>query len=464
MRRHSPCGWRRRTASNDVGGVRESRLLLAAALVLALATGWWAWSRGLNGPFLFDDHVSPLGDPASQSLTAWTKHVAVTLRPLTKLTYALEAETPAGDLPAARRVVSILLHSVSAGLLLLLVRRLARGATLITAITLAALWFVHPVHADSVLLASGRTAVLAGLLVMGALLALHGSRRWLAALLFTLACLSRETAFAALLPLAALAAVRCRGQWRVARRELTPLVAATAMITAWMLTTPRYLQLAEYSMLGRPLVASAIGQIGAVPVGLGLLSNPAALSIDYGISLPKRATEPLFLLGALLYLGAAAGIILAVRRGSEATAVGLALWLAALLPTQSVVPKLDALANRPLSLALAGLLLAAVPLVGAISRRRPSLAFCTAATIVVSLSVATSHRAGLFRSELLLWQDAAAKSRVNERPHLQYAVLLKQAGRERDALDALETAATINPFSSQVATLTRVYRRKEVLP
>jgi hypothetical protein len=60
-------------------------------------------------------------------------------------------------------------------------------------------------------------------------------------------------------------------------------------------------------------------------------------------------TEPLFLLGLLLYFGAAAGALYLCRR-SPAAAVGLALWLAALLPTQSVIPKLDALANRPLSL------------------------------------------------------------------------------------------------------------------
>jgi hypothetical protein len=438
-------------------------MLLVAVLGAVLGTGVWAWSRGLNGPYVFDDHVTPLGDPASQSLTGWRQHVAVTLRPLTKLTYALEAETPGGDAPAARRVVSILLHVVSAGLLLRLVRRLAPGATLVTAIMLAALWFGHPVHADSVLLASGRTAVLSGLFVIGALLALDGSRRWLASLLFALACLSRETALAALLPLAVMAAAQHRN-WRDSVHQLTPLLAMAILVIAWILTTPRYLQLAEYSLLGRPVIASAISQVGAVPVGLGLLFNPAALSIDYGISLPSTVTEPLFVLGVLLYLGAAAGVCVAVRRGSPAAAVGLALWLAALVPTQSVVPKLDALANRPLSLALAGLVLAAVPLAGAVSRRRPSLVFCAAATIVVSLTVATSHRAGLFQSELRLWQDAALKSRVNERPHMQYAVLLKQAGRHREALDALSRAATINPFSSQVATLTRVYRRTEVLP
>ena len=217
-------------------------------------------------------------------------------------------------------------------------------------------------------------------------------------------------------------------------------------------------------MLGRPFFASAIAQVGAVPVGLGLLFQPAALSIDYGISLPVRLFEPLFLLGVLLYLGAAAGIALFLRRGWCAPAVGLAMWLAALLPTQSFVPKLDALSNRPLSLALAGLLIAAAPAAAALLRRRPAVSFCAAATIVAALTVATSHRAALFESELRLWQDAAAKSRVNERPHLQYAVLLTEAGRAREARDALSAASTINPFNSQVATLTRALRPLEVTP
>jgi hypothetical protein len=442
---------------------RHSRTLLAAALAAVLGTGLWAWSRGLNGPYLFDDHVTPLGDPASQSLAAWAQHVGVTLRPITKLTYALETETSFADTPVARRVVSILLHTASAGLLLLLIRRLAPGASPVAAIVLAALWFVHPVHADSVLLASGRTAVLSGLFVMASLLALDGSRRWLATLLFALACFSRETALAALLPLAALAAKRHRGNWRGALREFLPLVGASAIVVIWMLTTPRYVQLAEYSMLGRPLLASSVAQVGAVPVGLGLLFQPAALSIDYGIALPDGPTQPLFVAGLLLYLSAAAGVFLLVRR-SPAAAIGLALWLAALLPTQSIIPKLDALANRPLSLALAGLLLAAVPLAGAVSRRRPAVALCAAVTLVVSLSVATSHRARLFQSELGLWRDAAAKSRVNERPYLQYALLLNQQGRHQEALAALSTAAQINPFSSHVATLIRVVRRREALP
>jgi hypothetical protein len=439
--------------------------LVSVALIALLASGVWAWSRGLNGPYLFDDHVTPLGDPASQSFSVWTQHVAVTLRPLTKLTYALEAETSITNTPAARRVVSTVLLVVSAGLLFLLIRRLAPDLALLTTTMLAALWFVHPVHADSVLLASGRTAVLSGLFVIAALLALDRSRRWLAALFFALACLSRETAIAALLPLAVVAAARHPRSWRDACQQLTPLLVAGIAVGAWMVMTPRYVQLAEYSLLGRPFVASASAQIGAVPVGLGLLFNPAALSIDYGISLPVRFTEPLVVLGLLLYLVATGGVLFFLRRGSSAAAVGLALWLAALLPTQSVVPKLDALSNRPLSLALAGVLLAAAPLVASIRWRWPAVvATCAAVAIVVSMTVATAHRAELFRSELSLWQDAAAKSRVNERPHLQYALLLDQQGRHHEALAALSTAAQISPLSSRIATLTRVVRRREARP
>ena len=443
-------------------------LISVSALVCG---GLWAWSRGLSGPYHFDDYVTPLDDPASQSLAEWRRHLAGTLRPATKLTYALEAETSVTGTPAARRIVSILLHGVSAGLLLLLIRRLAPGVQLLGATLLAVFWFVHPVHADGVLLASGRTTVLSNLFVIASLLAFDRSWRWLAALFFVLACLSRETAIAALLPLAVLALARHRGSWRPAVHELAPALLAGALVVCWILTTPRYLQLAEYSLLGRPFLTSAIGQVGAVPIGLGLLFYPTALSIDYGIPLPIRLTEPLFLLGLLLYGGAAASVFYFLRR-SPAAALGLALWLAALLPTQSVIPKLDALANRPLSLALAGLLLAVAPAVAMWSHafldkksrvtHLAAGAVAAAMTVVVLTTSATAHRAELFRSELQLWQDAAAKSRVNERPYVQYAVLLKQEGKNREALEALSAAAKINPFSSQVSTLTRFFGRKEV--
>ena len=428
---------------------------------LLLASGLWAWSRGISGPYHFDDFTTPLGDPASQSLSAWRTYATRTLRPLTKLTYAIEAGSPITSSASSRRVVSLSFHVVSAALLFLLILRLSPNASPLWPTMLAATWFLHPVHADAVLLASGRTAELSTCFVLAALIALDGSRRWFAALLFALACWARETAIAALLPIAVLAAVRASGQWRVAVRAVAPSLAAATLVVFWMVLTPRYRELADYSMLGRPFWPSVFAQVSAVPMGMWLLFQPARLSIDYGLPLATMATDPWFLLGLIAYVSAGAGIVLLYKR-SPAVAVGLALWLAALLPTQSLIPKLDALTNRPLGLALAGLLVAAAPLVTARRQIVGTAAVCAVVVFAALLTAATAHRAALFRSGLLLWQDAASKSIVNERPYIQYALLLIEAGRIREATEAASAAARISPLSSQVDTLTRMVRQREV--
>jgi hypothetical protein len=448
----------------------RSHLRLAIVVGALLGAGLWAWSYGLPGPYHFDDYVTPLNDPASQSLAAWQHNVGHTLRPITKLTYAVEADALPTGAPFTRRVVSLLLHSVTAGVLFLLICQLAPGMPAVGAALLAGIWFLHPIHADAVLMASGRSVVLSNLFIIGSVLALARSHRWAATLLYALACLSRETAVAAILPLTVVAVVRHPGQWSRAVRESMPLFVTGVIALAWMLTTPRYLQLADYSLFGRPFAESAIAQVGAVPVGLRLLLQTSALSIDYGLPLPQRGTDPVFVSGLLLYLGAVAGVIVFVRRW-PAAAIGMALWLAALLPTQSVIAKLDALTNKPLSLALAGLLIAAAPIIARVSARAshrmrapwpPSLAVCAALVLLGALGLATSARGTLFRSELPLWSDAAAKSRVNERPHVRYALLLQRDGRSDEALAALTVAASINPFSSHIDAISSVIRRMEV--
>lgn len=463
-----------------------SRSLLALGAALVLMAGLSAWSTGLDGPYLFDDVVTPLGDPASQSMEAWKTNLPQTLRPVTKLTYAIEAEAGMTDRPDLRRAVSLVLFVLAAVLLCLLLSRLEPGVAPYGAALLAAAWFLHPVQADSVLLVSGRTALLSAVFLLAALLALERSRPWLSAALFVLACLSRETALAGLLPLAVITASRPGVSLRSGLRQFAPILAGAALVACWMLTTPRYLQLAEFSLLGRPFWLSFISQVGAVPAGLELLFRPAQLSIDYGIPLPAKASDPQFLLGLGLYLAAAIGVVWLLRR-SRVAAVGLALWLAALLPTQSVIPKLDALTNRPLSLALAGLLLAAAPLLAtALFRLRQGrgesdapgarqadrggiftagLGVATgigALALLVSLSTATGQRAALFQSELNLWQDAAAKSSTNARPHMQYAALLLWKGDVGKARGALASARAIDPFSSAIDAMARAYQIDEV--
>jgi hypothetical protein len=463
-----------------------NRPWVALAATLVLMAGWAAWSAGFDGPYLFDDVVTPLTDPASQSLEAWVEFLPQTLRPVTKLTYAVEAEAGLTGDPAQRKLYSLLFLVLAAGLLCLLIARLEPRVAPMGAIVLAAVWFLHPVQADNVLLLSGRTALVSAVFLLAALLALDRERRWLAALLFVLACFSRETALAGLLPLAVVAASRPGASVRTTMRQVLPSLAGSALVLLWIITTPRYLQLAEFSLLGRPFWQSLVSQVGAVPVGLELLVRPSQLSIDYGIPLPTKASDPLFLLGLGLYASAAIAMVFLVRR-SRIAAIGLALWLAALLPTQSFIPKLDPLTNRPLSLALAGLLLVAAPMLatglaaGLDGLRAVTVkafyaraymqqtalnlaAGLCAFALLASMQMATTQRASLFQSELHLWKDAATKSSTNPRPHQRYARLLHQAGRNQEAFEAMKVAESINPFSSQIVAMKKTYRPKETLP
>lgn len=445
--------------------------LQGAFMAMLLAALLWVWSTGIDGPYLFDDFVTPLNDPASQSLDAWRQNLSVTLRPVTKLTYAAEVDSGIAVDPSLRRIVSLLLLAAAAVALGVLTFRLTSIGAYGSAL-LAALWFAHPVHADAVLLLSGRSAMVSVAFLLAALLALERSHRWTAALLFGLACLSRETALAGLMPLVVLAMSGPHNSAAKAWREIAPTLLIAVFVACWMFSTQRYADLAEYSLLGRPLWSSFISQVSAVPVGLGLLLQPSNLSIDYGIPLATRLSAPTFVLGVLLYAAAAVGIVLALTR-SRAIAVGLALWLAALLPTQSFVPKLDALTNRPLSLALAGLLLAAAPLIVAASNRLrtsyrertpliPLAALTCGGLLFVATAVMTLHRAQLFRSDLALWQDAAMKSSANVRPHLQYAALLKRIGRDHEAWRVAATAQRIDPLNSQAATMARLFRTGDI--
>jgi hypothetical protein len=100
---------------------------------------------------------------------------------------------------------------------------------------------------------------------------------------------------------------------------------------------------------------------------------------------------------------------------------------------------------------------------GAPAWRRRALG-TVAVTLVAALAVATDARGALYRSELALWADAAAKSSSNARPHLRQALLLERAGREAEARAALAVAAAIDPFDSGIAALSHRSRRRMEVP
>jgi Flp pilus assembly protein TadD len=142
--------------------------------------------------------------------------------------------------------------------------------------------------------------------------------------------------------------------------------------------------------------------------------------------------------------------VLAVRRGAVAVTIGLAVWLAAIVPTQTLMPKLDPLTERPLGLALAGIVIAAVcPLVAASRAIRAQTVLAAGSALVFMLATATVARGRLYASDVALWADAARKSVTNPRPHVNLGVALVTAGQPDAARDAFRAALRIDPLDIQ---------------
>lgn len=410
---------------------RDARWAAAAAAATAIA-----WLGALASPYHYDDFVTPLEDPASQSLGALGNHLITTLRPLTKLTYALESSLGLTS-AAARHGVDIAIHAAAAGVIVMLLVALrvpARAAAMCGAV-----WGVHPIHAESVIAVAGRSEALSGLLVIGALLAYVARRRRAAGIVFGLAALARETALAAIIAIVVAELIDEPAPWRERVRRLGPSLLAFVITATWIVATPRMRELASYSYEGMRVHESLLAQLAAVPVGLTLYVRPWALTLDHDA---PHGTWLVMLAVCLYALALVAGVV-AVRR-RHAAAIGIAVWLAAILPTQSFVPKLDALSERPLALAFAGIVI-----IGAVvASARVLIAVGLAATI--ALGAATWGRSRVYRSDLLLWADAADKARNHARPHMMYAVFLHRANRDDDAQRVLERATAIDPNDRQV--------------
>lgn len=148
---------------------------LPSLLPLLLPLFCLPWFFSLPGVYLFDDYITPLNDPASQGLGAFLAQLGATIRPLTKLTYAVEASLGL-DTVDCRRIVQIAMHAGNGVLFLLLLRRLVpehrQDMPLLLAV--AALYLLHPIQAEKVLAVAGRPTLLMEGLLLGAMLAAAG--------------------------------------------------------------------------------------------------------------------------------------------------------------------------------------------------------------------------------------------------------------------------------------------------
>ncbi len=408
----------------------HASLLFAAALA--------AYGNAFFGSFQFDDFNVIVRQGAVHSLGAWWDSMPG-IRPLLKLSYALSWSAGGGG-TYAFHAVNIMLHAANVLLVWQVLRtlfeRMGVAGEGFAAFAAALLFALHPAHTEAVTYLSGRSSSMMAFFYLASLLAyLRGAPRWVSPALFLAALATKEVAVT--LPFALLLCealdVRRPFDLRAALRRQALHWGVLGLGLALMAALPRYREMLEASLALRPFADQLALQTGAIARHVGVLILAVPPNID-----PQVVAVPPI---AGLAVVAAIAVGCALLRVQPWYALALLWFFLHLAPTNSLLPRLDAVNDRQLylasigPLALAGLALSLMP------RGRVALA----AALALVLAVGTVLRNRDYRSEVALWTETARLSPGKARAFNNLGFALQQAGRPEEARAAYERALALDP-------------------
>jgi tetratricopeptide (TPR) repeat protein len=400
----------------------------------------------VHGAFIWDDDRYP-GWPLLSAAGAWWRiwvpGYTIQYYPATFASFWIERRLW-GLEPTGFHIVNMALHVFNAALAGACLRRLGfRGAWLA-----AALFAVHPVHAESVAWLSERKNLLSAFFYLSAFAAFLESEdlpglRWYALgfLLFVLALLSKTTSCT--LPAALLVVRWGRGRtldepWL---KRLIPLFAAGAFIAALTAAMERANAGAvgpEFSLsFAQKLILAAREPFFYA----AKLLWPARLSFAYE-HWTLDASDP----GQWLWVAAAAAAVTAAwtlrERLGRAAPAAIGFFLVTLSPALGFFPvytfRFSYVADHYQYLASLGLIALAAEALWRGSRAR-----WAAAAVVLGFLPLTRARAALYAVPGAVWRDAVDKSPRSALARHNWGVFLQEAGRLDEAIAQYQEAIRI---------------------
>jgi hypothetical protein len=424
-----------------------------APAVLAVAV-LLAYFNALTGVFQFDDYNVIVNNPAVHSLAAWRDSMPG-IRPLLKFSYALNWTLDAG--PFGFHLFNVLVHVINAVLVYRLLRALseqhteAQWAPFVGALLFA----LHPVQTEAVTYVSGRSVSLMALFYLcSVLMWLRADRaanapawRAISAALFGAALLVKETAVTLPFALLLLDAVGTRHQFtagQMLRRQIghwLVLIGGLLVIAA----SPTYRHLLEVSLSVRGAIDNLLTQANALCYLAGQLILPWRMNVDPELPVLTAMTPALILQAVAIIAIVVAGLRNLRRRAWLAFAV---LWFFLhLLPTNSLLPRLDVANDRQLYLASIGVFFAVGIGVQNLFLRanRRWLVGAATALLLLGLGFATLQRNRIYGSAVAFWEDAAMKSPGKPRVANNLGYAYQQAGRLAEAKLAYQHAIELDP-------------------
>ena len=435
------------------------------SLVLIGLAVFIAYLNSFAGVFQFDDYNVIVGNSAIHSWSALFSDMSHGIRPALKFTYMLNWTSGMGIF--GFHLFNFIVHMTNVFLFYFLVLKFTAYASVRVSPALseqAAFWAallfaLHPLQTEAVTYISGRSSSLMSLFYLGSILAYSKGTEarkslWsaiLSPLLFLLAVLTKEIAIT--LPVALILWERvCRPErsWREALRGQIVHWLLLIGIFIIILAHPGYVRLLESAFEARGVPENLYSQIHAVTYLISRLFLINRLNIDpdlpvitsWSLSL---AGESLFLL-SLLLLG-----VLSLKN-KPWLGFGILWFFLHLIPTNSVVPRLDVVNDRQLYLASCGIFLALATegrRLHETLRQKQRLSGAVTVPLMIVLFITlgsfTVARNQTYRSEIALWEDVTLKSPAKARGYNNLGYALALAGRTEDAKKAYTTALSIRP-------------------
>jgi len=444
----------RPAAVAGAGGINALHPLICAAIVAAAAV--LAYLNSFQGAFQLDDYMVVLSDPAVRSWGGWWSDLGRGIRPLLKLSYAINWATGLGLF--GFHLANLLIHLGNSILVLLLARKLTGSSSRMGCIALftALLFALHPIQTEAVTYVAGRSASLMAFLYLASLAAyIYGRLEGRPLLtyafspaLFLLALAVKETA--ATLPAALLLWEITRQDRPLGLREALASQAAHLGVLASALVAffaiPGHRVLIDYSFALRGLYENLLSQIHGQVTLLTHYALPGRLNFDPDLPTLTRWSWGLALEAGILGTALAAGLWSLQRRPLVAFAI---LWVFLhSMAVYAAVPRTDILNERHLYLGGFGLFLLAGLGFSWLADQWPKFRLPVAAAacaLLIVLGLFTAERNTVYRSEIRLWEDTAAKSPGKARVfnNLGYAYFL--AGRNEEARKAWLETLRIDP-------------------
>lgn len=425
---------------------------LALPLGLLLAALALAYLPSLGASFQFDDWNVIVRDARVQSLAAWLAAMPG-IRPLLKLSYALQHEFGAG--PTGFRAANVVVHALNSALVAVVLRSLglrlalAPRAAGLAALVAATVFALHPVQTEAVTYVSGRSTSLSTLFALLAFAAwLRGLDtpqerrwRWTSLAIFALALGVKEAPVA--LPLVMSGWLVVSAAARSIPRRVSPHFALLLGLVVVVIAWPPYRALLTASLEARPLGLNLLSQVDAILYLLGQLGALDGMNADPGLPVVTALDAALALRATALLGLLVTGLVLLRRHRAAGFAI---VWFFAwLLPTNSLVPRIDVVNDRQLYAAIVGpawlLGLTLAPL----ASHRPRLALAGLAALGAVLTMATLRHNRVYETEISFWQDVARKAPHNARAanNLGYAYAL--ACRDDEAMREFRRSMELDP-------------------